>query len=130
MSKGRGICRKSYGRLAQLLHALWTPQAAESHLHLCVVQAADFVLMRNDLEDVLIAIDLSRAVLSRIRLNYVWAMGYNLLMLPLAAGACFPLMKVRWVPQPAQQDLDNSSLQPTVLSHYTSCLRAAGCETP
>jgi len=88
------------------------------------------VLMRNDLEDVLIAIDLSRAVLSRIRLNYVWAMGYNLLMLPLAAGACFPLMKVRWVPQPAQQDLDNSSLQPTVLSHYTSCLRAAGCETP
>lgn len=51
--------------------------------------------MRNDLEDVLIAIDLSRAVLSRIRLNYVWALGYNLLMLPLAAGACFPLMKVQ-----------------------------------
>lgn len=64
---------------------------------LCM-QAADFVLMRSDLEDVLIAVDLARAVLSRIRLNYCWAMGYNLAMLPLAAGAFFPLMRVQLPP--------------------------------
>ena len=43
-------------------------------------------------EDVVVAIDLSRATFNRIRLNYVWALGYNALMIPVAAGAFFPLI--------------------------------------
>lgn len=54
------------------------------------VEAADYILMRNDLEDILVAIDLSKKVFGRIKLNFVWAMGYNALVVPLAAGVFYP----------------------------------------
>lgn len=54
------------------------------------VEAADYVLMRDNLEDVVMAVDLSRATMRRIKYNYVWAMVYNLICIPLAAGALFP----------------------------------------
>jgi Cu+-exporting ATPase len=54
------------------------------------IEAADYVLMRDDLEDVLVAIDLSRKTFNRIRVNYLWAMGYNVIMIPFAAGVFYP----------------------------------------
>ncbi len=54
------------------------------------IEAADYVLMRDDLEDVLVAIDLSRKTFNRIRVNYFWAMGYNIIMIPFAAGVFYP----------------------------------------
>ncbi|XP_052209704.1 probable copper-transporting ATPase HMA5 isoform X4 [Diospyros lotus] len=54
------------------------------------IEAADIVLMKSNLEDVITAIDLSRKTFSRIRMNYIWALGYNLLGIPIAAGALFP----------------------------------------
>lgn len=44
------------------------------------------------------ALDLSRAIMARIRLNYAFALGYNLLALPLAAGALYPLLRVQLPP--------------------------------
>jgi P-type Cu+ transporter len=41
---------------------------------------ANIVLMKSSLEDVVTAIDLSWNTLSRIRMNYVWAVGYNILV--------------------------------------------------
>ncbi|KAJ4955353.1 hypothetical protein NE237_012136 [Protea cynaroides] len=54
------------------------------------IEAADIVLMKGNLEDVITAIDLSRKSFSRIQMNYFWALPYNLLGIPIAAGALFP----------------------------------------
>ncbi|KAH6778891.1 heavy metal atpase 5 [Perilla frutescens var. hirtella] len=62
------------------------------------IEAADIVLMKSNLEDVIIAIDLSRRTFSRIRLNYLWALGYNVLGIPIAAGALFPFSRFRLPP--------------------------------
>jgi Cu+-exporting ATPase len=62
------------------------------------IEAADIVLMKSSLEDVITAIDLSRKTLSRIRLNYVWALGYNVLGMPIAAGVLFPFTGIRLPP--------------------------------
>ncbi|XP_022966151.1 probable copper-transporting ATPase HMA5 isoform X2 [Cucurbita maxima] len=62
------------------------------------IEAADIVLMKSNLEDVITAIDLSRKTFSRIRLNYIWALGYNLLSIPIAAGVLFPSTQFRLPP--------------------------------
>lgn len=62
------------------------------------IEAADIVLMKNNLEDVITAIDLSKKTFSRIRLNYLWSLGYNLLGIPIAAGVLFPSTGFRLSP--------------------------------
>ncbi|PIA37703.1 hypothetical protein AQUCO_03000329v1 [Aquilegia coerulea] len=62
------------------------------------IEAADYVLMRSNLEDVIIAIDLSRKTFSRIRWNYVFAMAYNVIAIPVAAGVFFPLLRITLPP--------------------------------
>jgi P-type Cu2+ transporter len=51
------------------------------------VETADVVLMRSDPADVPTAIALSRATVRKMRQNLGWAVGYNALALPIAAGA-------------------------------------------
>ncbi|GLJ47601.1 hypothetical protein SUGI_1005210 [Cryptomeria japonica] len=62
------------------------------------IEAADIVLMKSNLEDVITAIDLAKKTISRIHLNYVWALGYNLLGIPVAAGVLFPFTGIRLPP--------------------------------
>ena len=55
------------------------------------VESASVVLRNEDaLTDVVVAVDLARAVLARVRLNLAWALGYNVVAMPLAAGALYP----------------------------------------
>jgi len=49
------------------------------------IEAADVTLMRDDPADVLKAIRISEATLSKIKQNLVWALGYNTVMIPLAS---------------------------------------------
>lgn len=43
------------------------------------------------MQDVVVAFDVSRTTFQRILLNFIWAYGYNIIAIPLAAGALYPL---------------------------------------
>lgn len=55
------------------------------------LEAADIVLMKNDLLDAVTAIHLSRAVIRNVKENLFWAFLYNTIGIPIAAGVFFPL---------------------------------------
>ncbi|AET01424.1 putative cu(2+)-exporting ATPase [Medicago truncatula] len=74
------------------------------------IEAADIVLIKSNLEDVITAIDLSRKTMSRIRLNYIWALGYNILGMPIAAGVLYPFTGIRLPPWLAGACMAASSL--------------------
>jgi Cu2+-exporting ATPase len=54
------------------------------------VETANVVLMRSDPFDIAAAIELSRATLIKMKQNLGWASIYNVLAMPIAAGALFP----------------------------------------
>eukprot|EP00850_Spirogloea_muscicola_P012848 SM000085S23198 [mRNA] locus=s85:5921:11382:- [translate_table: standard] len=62
------------------------------------IEAADIVLMRSSLEDVITALDLAKKTFSRIRLNYFWALAYNFCGIPIAAGVLYPSFRIRLPP--------------------------------
>ncbi len=56
------------------------------------MESADVVLMKSDPYDVLGAIELSRATLRKMHQNLFWAVAYNVIAFPAAAGVFYPLM--------------------------------------
>jgi Cu+-exporting ATPase len=58
------------------------------------IDAADVTLMRGDLRAVVAAVELSRQTIRIIKENLVWAFGYNVILIPVAAGVLYPLWGV------------------------------------
>jgi Cu+-exporting ATPase len=54
------------------------------------IEAADVTLMRGAVTGVVVALDLSRATIRIIVQNLVWAFGYNVILIPVAAGLLYP----------------------------------------
>ncbi|MFH1214280.1 MAG: copper-translocating P-type ATPase, partial [Candidatus Neomarinimicrobiota bacterium] len=63
------------------------------------VESGDIVLIRNDLNDVGAALQLSRKVMSRIKQNLFWAFAYNTALVPVAAGVLYPLFGITFRPE-------------------------------
>ena len=74
------------------------------------IDSADVVLMKNSLEDVATAIALSKAVIRNIKMNLFWAFFYNILGIPVAAGALFPAFGIRLSPMIGSAAMSLSSV--------------------
>ena len=74
------------------------------------LDAADVVLVRSDLADVAAAVRLSRRVVTNIHENLFWAFFYNIICIPLAAGALYPAFGILLNPMIAAAAMSLSSV--------------------
>ena len=74
------------------------------------IEAADVVLMRSDPLDVPIALTIGGGTLRKMRQNLGWAVGYNALALPIAAGVFEPAFGLMLRPEIAALSMSGSSL--------------------
>lgn len=74
------------------------------------VDSADVVLMRNSLQDVSASFRLSRAVIKNIHGNLFWAFFYNIVGIPIAAGALYGLTGLLLDPMIAAAAMSLSSV--------------------
>ncbi len=74
------------------------------------IETADVVLMRSDPLDVATAITIGRATLRKMRQNLGWAIGYNAIAIPIAAGVFEPRFGLVLRPEIAALSMSGSSL--------------------
>src|SRR6266571_3406143 len=82
------------------------------------MEASDVTLIRGDLRAVVTAIQLSRRTMRTIRANLFWAFVYNVIGIPVAAGALYPFFRVLLSPVLASAAMAWSSLS-VVLNSLT-----------
>jgi Cu+-exporting ATPase len=74
------------------------------------MESGDIVLIKNDPMDVVRAIKLSQKTLAKIKQNIFWAMFYNTMLIPFAAGLAFVLFGVEFQPEWAAGAMSISSV--------------------
>jgi Cu2+-exporting ATPase len=74
------------------------------------IETADVVLMRSDPLDVAVAVEIGRATVRKMRQNLGWAIGYNAIALPIAAGAFEPAFGLMLRPEIAALSMSGSSV--------------------
>ncbi len=74
------------------------------------IEAADVTLMRSEVTGVVVALDLSRRTIRIVKQNLAWAFGYNVVLIPVAAGVLYPLAGVLLSPMLAGAAMAFSSV--------------------
>ena len=90
------------------------------------MEAGDVTVMRSDLAGVMDAMRLSRATMRVMRQNLFWAFGYNVVMIPLAAGVLYPVWGVLLSPVLASAAMAFSSVSVVTNSLRLSRLKLDG----
>jgi Cu+-exporting ATPase len=80
------------------------------------IESGDIVLVRDNLIDVVAAIELSRKVMTRIKENLFWAFAYNTALIPVAAGLLYPFFGITFRPEFAGLAMAMSSVTVVSLS--------------
>jgi len=89
------------------------------------IEAGDVILMSGDLLGIVNALALARRTMRTIRLNFFWAYAYNVALIPVAAGALYPLWGVLLNPMLAAGAMSFSSI-----FVVTNSLRLRGFKPP
>ncbi len=74
------------------------------------IEAGDVILMSGDLRGIVNAVALARRTLRTIRFNFFWAYAYNVALIPVAAGALYPVLKLLLNPMLAAAAMSVSSV--------------------
>ena len=80
------------------------------------IESGEIVLIKDDLMDAVAAVQLSRKVMSRVKLNLFWAFAYNAALIPVAAGVLYPLFHITFRPEFAGLAMALSSVTVVSLS--------------
>lgn len=82
------------------------PSIAEAHIGIAMgkgmdvaIEAADVILAGNNLRDIIKLINLSKKTFSKIKTNLFWALIYNIILVPFAAGFFYALFKIPFRPE-------------------------------
>ena len=90
------------------------------------MESADVVLMKSDPYDIVAAIELSRATLRKMHQNLWWAVGYNAIAFPLAAGVLYPFVLS---PEVAAMSMSGSTLIVAINALMLKRTKLAGIKT-
>jgi Cu2+-exporting ATPase len=91
------------------------------------MESADVVLMKSDPYDIVAAIELSRATLRKMHQNLWWAVGYNVIAFPLAAGVLYPFVLS---PEVAAFSMSGSTLIVAINALMLKRTKLAGIRQP
>ena len=91
------------------------------------MESADVVLMKSDPYDIVAAIALSRATLRKMHQNLWWAVGYNVIAFPLAAGVLYPFVLS---PEVAAISMSGSTLIVAINALMLKRTKLAGIRQP
>ncbi len=91
------------------------------------MESAQVVLMKSDPYDIVGAIELSRATLRKMHQNLWWAVGYNVIAFPLAAGVLYPFVLS---PEVAAMSMSGSSLIVAINALMLKRTNLAGIRQP
>jgi len=94
------------------------------------IDTADVVLMRSDPLDVPVALRIGKATMRKEHQNLAWALGYNLLALPIAAGVFYPTFGLVLRPEIAALSMSGSTVIVTVNALLLKRLKLPAQKSP